>query len=520
MKFPKMIIFDYGHTLLYEEDFNPLQGEKAAFKYIKNNPNRVTPEESSALADGVYGECGSARRDGFEIHNFQAMRYIYEYLGIEFSISFQELEKIIWENSSPPALMPQVEKMLEDLHTRGIRTGVISNISWSGTALAQQINRLLPNNHFEFIIASSEYAFRKPSPRLFSLALRKAGLDPDEAWYCGDNPGFDVAGAAGAGIFPVWYDSDLVCGYRDKSLETPPQCPHLYIREWDELAETLDVLEAAGGELSLQKLDGLFYKLKAPFDFDFLKRYGKVFKIFDDQDSGNICFGMEKDGTRSFVKFAGAPTARHEGSTGSAISQLQATLPLYQNFRSPNLIALLQAEDIGGGYAMVFRWAEGVGVGRMYPETHRKFMRMSTNAKKKVFRDVLLFFNDVAAQGYVAIDFYDGSLLYDFETQKTTICDIDFFRTAPTTNDMGHLWGSVRFQAPEEYVFGAKIDEITNVYTLGATAFSLFSDSDRSPDVWPLSKESYIVAQKAVSDNRDDRQQSIEEFIREWEASF
>lgn len=28
-------------------------------------------------------------------------------------------------------------------------------------------------------------------------------------------------------------------------------------------------------------------------------------KVFDDQDSGNICFGTEKDGQRYFIKFAG-----------------------------------------------------------------------------------------------------------------------------------------------------------------------------------------------------------------------
>ena len=42
--------------------------------------------------------------------------------------------------------------------------------------------------------------------------------------------------------------------------------------------------------------------MKAPFDFSFISQYGKVFKVFDDQDSGNICFGAEKDGERYFVK--------------------------------------------------------------------------------------------------------------------------------------------------------------------------------------------------------------------------
>lgn len=45
----------------------------------------------------------------------------------------------------------------------------------------------------------------------------------------------------------------------------------------------------------LQYIDGIPFKLKSTFDFSFMKEYGTVFKVYDDQDSGNICFGTEKD---------------------------------------------------------------------------------------------------------------------------------------------------------------------------------------------------------------------------------
>ena len=53
--------------------------------------------------------------------------------------------------------------------------------------------------------------------------------------------------------------------------------------------------------------DGIPYKLNAPYDFSFLSKYGKVFKVFDEQGSGNIAFGTIKNGKRYFIKFAGAP---------------------------------------------------------------------------------------------------------------------------------------------------------------------------------------------------------------------
>ena len=186
----------------------------------------------------------------------------------------------------------------------------------------------------------------------------------------------------------------------------------------------------------LQYADGLPYKLKAPFDFSFLSHYGTIFKIFDDQDSGNICFGTEKDGKRYFIKYAGVPTEQYAGNPEDAVARLKATLPVYQTLRHSNLIKFVRAEEIGGGYAVVFRWANGECMGRMYPASRQKFMQIDTKTKLKVFHDILAFFKDVTSQGYVAIDFYDGSILYDFEGKNTTICDIDFFRRIPCTNDM------------------------------------------------------------------------------------
>lgn len=39
-----------------------------------------------------------------------------------------------------------------------------------------------------------------------------------------------------------------------------------------------------------QEIDGVKFKMGKEFNFDFLQKYGKV---YDDQDSGNICFAIE-----------------------------------------------------------------------------------------------------------------------------------------------------------------------------------------------------------------------------------
>ncbi len=269
-----------------------------------------------------------------------------------------------------------------------------------------------------------------------------------------------------------------------------------------------------------QSIDGISFELKKPFNFDFIGQYGKVFKVYDDQDSGNICFGTERDGKRFFVKFAGAPTKRYEGKISDAVVRLKASVPLYHDLKHKSLIELVDEGEMGGGFAMIFLWEDGDCMGRMYPQAHERFMKLPCRTRLRVFRDVLSFLEHTATKGYVAVDFYDGSILYDFGREKTTICDIDFFRRQPCVNDMGRMWGSSLFQSPEEYELGAVIDEVTNVYTVGATAFALFGGYGRGRERWELSEECFAVAAKAVERERALRQRSIAEFRGEWERAL
>ncbi len=267
------------------------------------------------------------------------------------------------------------------------------------------------------------------------------------------------------------------------------------------------------------EIDGVPFRLKAPFDFGFLRTYGRVFKVFDDQDSGNICFGTVSGNERYFVKFAGAPTASYDGLPEDAVQRLRGTATVYRDLRHPSLVELLDEAEVGGGYALVFRWADGDCMGRMYPEGHRKIMGLPAEKKLGLYRDVLEFLRFTAENGYLAVDFYDGSVMYDDVTWKTTVCDIDFFRKLPTFNDMGRMWGSSRFQSPEEYRMGAVLDEVTNVYTAGAMAFALFGGDRRTRDAWVLSDAAYAVASRAVSEERELRYGSIAELLFEWEKS-
>ncbi|HIV20185.1 MAG TPA: serine/threonine protein kinase [Candidatus Merdivicinus intestinigallinarum] len=270
-----------------------------------------------------------------------------------------------------------------------------------------------------------------------------------------------------------------------------------------------------------QALDGVSFRMKTPFDFGFVSRWGKIFRVFDGQDSGNICFGTERNGERFFLKFAGAPTARYQGNREDAVARLKYAAGVYRDLAHPNLIELLETAEIGGGFLLVFRWTDAVCMGKQYPESRARFFTLPMEKREQVFLDVLDFHRMVLSRGYVPVDFYDGSILYDFEAEKTVLCDIDFYQKRPFFNQMGRMWGSSRFMSPEEFALGAEIDEITAVFLMGATAFALFGgELDRSFEKWALDEQKYAVALRAVSEKREERFQSLRDFAAAWNGGI
>ena len=239
MKIPKMILFDYGQTLIAEQRFDGIKGTEAVLKHATRNKYNLTAEQIQERANELNKEFG--RYDPgkkhllqIEIPNTMFTPYLYDSLGIEIALSNAEIDTVFWDAAAPGAPAEGMENFLEYLKNKGIRTGVISNISYAQSAVAGRINRMLPGNSFEFIITSSNYIFRKPNRRIFDLALEKAGLNPDETWYIGDQYECDIKGALNAGIFPVWYIGAIDLPYKDdKNILT--------VKTWDKLMEIMSV---------------------------------------------------------------------------------------------------------------------------------------------------------------------------------------------------------------------------------------------------------------------------------------
>jgi serine/threonine-protein kinase len=271
----------------------------------------------------------------------------------------------------------------------------------------------------------------------------------------------------------------------------------------------------------VQTIDGVSFQMKEAYDFSFINTFGKVFRVFDGSSSGCICFGVEKDGKRYFLKFAGAHTVNDAlRNIEDTILRLRYSVQKYKDMKHPLLVNLIDAMEIGGGYLTVFDWFDGESCGYPQRDVNKRFLALPVEKKMRVYNGILEFHAHVAKCGYVAIDFNDQATLYSFDTGDFRICDIDFYAKQYYMNGYSGIWGDPSLMSPEEKRNGAIVDEVSNVYAMGATAFVFFAADDKhSREKWILSDKLYAVAKKAVSETRNERHQTISDLIADWNAA-
>jgi FMN phosphatase YigB (HAD superfamily) len=89
---------------------------------------------------------------------------------------------------------------------------VISNSNGSIRSILSSLGLV---EHLDFVLDSHEVGVEKPDPKIFQLALSRAGVAPTEAAYVGDLYSIDVRGARAAGMRAVLLDPGGHWGPRD-----------------------------------------------------------------------------------------------------------------------------------------------------------------------------------------------------------------------------------------------------------------------------------------------------------------
>jgi len=260
----------------------------------------------------------------------------------------------------------------------------------------------------------------------------------------------------------------------------------------------------------------------------YLRSVDTVFVEFGDrtQDSGNVSYGVQIAAERYFVKTAGRPDdprpfLKHE----ARVALLRNAVRLSGSCRHPTLPRLYKVIESPSGPLLVYQWLDGELLGaprarRDDPESAFQRFRILPAATIQVVLDAIFdLHNELAGASWIAVDFYDGCLIYDFKSGSLGIVDLDTYSEGPFRNQMGRMFGSTRFMAPEEFELGALIDERTNVYVMGRTALIFLSDGTLNAEAFRGTRAILEVVARACDPERSRRYESMAEFYRSWCAA-
>lgn len=269
-----------------------------------------------------------------------------------------------------------------------------------------------------------------------------------------------------------------------------------------------------------------------PFDTEtdlapgaYLRGIGAIFATFDarTQDSGNVSYGVEAGGRRWFVKTAGDPADRTPFLPHSErVALLLNARRLALSVSDPALPAFRGVIQSCWGPMLVYDWAPGELVGtpaarRADPDcAFQRFRRLPPDQLTAAIGAILDAHLKLCAAGWIASDFYDGSVMHDFAAHRTWLIDLDSYHPGRFTNEMGRLFGSTRFMAPEEFQRGARIDERTTVFTLGRAISVFLGDGDLDRAGFRGGEGQFAAMTMACRPDPADRLQSVAELARAW----
>lgn len=234
-----------------------------------------------------------------------------------------------------------------------------------------------------------------------------------------------------------------------------------------------------------------------------LDRLGNVFTTFRSSDSGCMCYGVEWQGWRYFVKHA---------ADEACAAGLERSRVLHHQVQHSSLPRLLNHFDTPQGRALVYEWVDG----RNVYENKDRFYGLPVTERLRCLTVVYDIHRTIADAGFIAVDFYDGCILYDFDRRIPYVCDLDEYRAGAFRVAGNRLPGSKRFMAPEEFEDGALIDQVSNVYMLGRTAMVMLGDGSGDEGSWGWTEASLAIARRATQPQRSLRYQRVTDYLDVW----
>jgi hypothetical protein len=265
----------------------------------------------------------------------------------------------------------------------------------------------------------------------------------------------------------------------------------------------------------------------------YVARHGRVEREFSHltQDSGNVSWIVQAPEGRLFIKTAGTDAPPPSGAPTpyfdhpARVRLLRNAVSLARSCDHPALPALLNVIETPTGPMLVYRAAPGELIGvpaelRVDPASaYQRFASLPAAAQLPVFDTLIDLHRVLAGLGWVACDLYDGCLIVDFDTLTLHVVDLDAYRRGLSRNDMGRMFGSRRFMAPEEFELGAPLDQRTTVFTLGRLVRHFTTHLTEDAGYFDGPDALAAVVAQAVQAAPEDRFATVAAFASAWQSA-
>jgi len=203
----RAVIFDLGGTLEdvdYDDDWRlqATSGLRAILARHDLDPGLSIPDLCAVIKAGMqrYG----AWREQTEVEKPPEQIWS-EFVLTDYGLPRQKLAAIgeelafYWDaHFFRRRLRPEAPALLDTLHARGFRLGMISNITSRGV-VPYKLAEYGIAHHFAAVLTSAAFGWRKPNPRIFLKAAHLLAMPPAACAYVGDTVSRDVIGARRAG---------------------------------------------------------------------------------------------------------------------------------------------------------------------------------------------------------------------------------------------------------------------------------------------------------------------------------
>lgn len=265
---------------------------------------------------------------------------------------------------------------------------------------------------------------------------------------------------------------------------------------------------------------------------ELVRSAGEVLTRFDHrtQDSGNVSWLVATPSGELFVKCAGddVPPPGSEPpylDRPARVELLRSAIAIARAVDHPVLARLRTVVETPEGPVLVYDRAPGELVGvpsehRTDPtSSYRRFAASSPTVRLAVFDQLLDAHRALEDAGWVAGDLYDGCLMVDLATGRLTLIDLDTYRPGPSRNDMGRMFGSSRFMAPEEFALCAPVDSRTTVFTLGRLLQHFGTGLSEDLARFCGGADAAAVVERATRHDRAERFADVAELVAAWEAA-